>query len=89
MSIQHDDDLVALRRVGRIVALALDAMRRAAVPGLTTGDLDAIGAEVLARHGAHSAPQALYNFPGCSCISVNDEIVHGVPGRRRLAPGDC
>jgi methionyl aminopeptidase len=88
MSIQHDDDLVALRRVGRMVALALDAMRRAAAPGSTTADLDALGAEVLARHGARSAPHAFYGFPGCSCISVNDEIVHGVPGARRLAPGD-
>ena len=88
MSIQHEDDLVALRHVGRIVALALDAMRRAAAPGVATADLDAIGADVLARHDARSAPQALYGFPGCACISVNEEIVHGVPGRRRLAPGD-
>jgi methionyl aminopeptidase len=88
MSIQNDDDLQALRHVGRIVALALDAMRRAAVPGVTTGELDALGADLLARHDARSAPHALYDFPGCACISVNDEIVHGVPGPRRLAPGD-
>ena len=88
MSIQHDDDLVALRRVGRMVARALEAMRRAAAPGVTTADLDALGAETLARDGARSAPRAFYDFPGCSCISVNEEIVHGVPGARRLMPGD-
>ena len=55
---------------------------------MTTADLDDIGASVLKAAGARSAPQLVYGFPGFNLLSVNDEIVHGIPGRRRLAPGD-
>lgn len=88
MSIDSDDDLDALRRVGRLVGEALAAMEQAAEPGMTTRDLDAIGASVLKAAGARSAPQLVYGFPGFNLLSVNDEIVHGVPGRRRLEAGD-
>ena len=88
MSIDSDDDLQALRRVGRLVGEALAAMEAAAEPGLTTADLDDIGASVLKAAGARSAPQLVYGFPGFNLLSVNDEIVHGIPGRRRLQPGD-
>src|SRR5215510_3648904 len=88
MSIESDDDLIALRRVGQLVARALQAMERAAEPGMTTADLDEIGAAVLRGGGARSAPQIVYGFPGFNLISVNEEIVHGIPGRRRLLPGD-
>ena len=88
MSIDSDDDLQALRRVGRLVGEALAAMEAAAEPGLTTADLDDIGASVLKAAGARSAPQLVYGFPGFNLLSVNDEIVHGIPGRRRLHPGD-
>ena len=88
MSIDSDDDLQALRRIGRLVAEALAAMERAVVPGITTADLDAVGAAVLTAAGARSAPQLVYGFPGFNLLSVNDEIVHGIPGRRRLAAGD-
>ena len=88
MSIDSDDDLQALRRVGRLVGEALAAMEAAAEPGLTTADLDDIGAAVLKAAGARSAPQLVYGFPGFNLLSVNDEIVHGIPGRRRLQPGD-
>jgi hypothetical protein len=53
-----------------------------------TGTLDEIGTAVLKRHGARSAPQIVYGCPGVNLISVNDEIVHGLPGKRRLRPGD-
>ena len=77
-----------MRRVGRLVALALQEMRQAARPGMTTAELDAVGADFLLRHGARSAPQLAYRFPGFTCISVNEQAVHGVPGARRLEPGD-
>src|SRR5579862_1089408 len=77
-----------MRAVGKLVARALNEMREAARPGITTEHLDDIGAKFLRRHGARSAPQLTYNFPGFSCISVNDEVVHGVPGPRVLQPGD-
>ena len=88
MSIGSHEELVALRRVGRVVRRALDAMEREVRPGITTGDLDRVGARVLEEHGARSAPQAVYGFPGSICISVNDEAVHGIPGGRTLRPGD-
>lgn len=89
MTIDNDDDLEGLKRAGRVVAEARDAMLAAVAPGVTTGELDAIGREVFRRHGARSAPQATYDFPGSTCISVNDEAAHGVPSlNRRLRSGD-
>ena len=60
-------------------------MRAAVAPGVTTRELDEVGAAFLRAHGAKSAPQVVYDFPGFTCISVNDEVVHGVPRPRRLA----
>jgi methionyl aminopeptidase len=88
MSIQSEKDLLALARVGNVVGLTLNEMKRALKPGMTTGELDAIALNVLERHGARSAPQLFYGFPGVTCISVNDEAVHGIPGNRVLQPGD-
>jgi methionyl aminopeptidase len=88
MSIESDDDLNGIRRAGRVVADALAAMRDAVRPGITTRELDAIGADRIAQAGGRSAPQIVYGFPGINLISVNDEIVHGIPGDRQLRPGD-
>ncbi|HEX8893572.1 MAG TPA: type I methionyl aminopeptidase [Terriglobales bacterium] len=88
MSIQTEEELRQLRIVGMIVRKALNAMTGAAQPGITTAELDAICAHVLAEHGAASAPRKVYNFPGTCCISVNDEAIHGVPGSRTLIEGD-
>lgn len=88
MSVESQRELVALRRVGRVVAAALAAMRASVGPGITTRELDEIGAGVFEAHGARSAPQLSYDFPGVNCISVNDEAVHGVPSDRRLVDGD-
>jgi methionyl aminopeptidase len=88
MTIESADDLEALQRVGRLVGQALQRMSEAAQPGMTTAELDAIGADFLRANGARSAPRLFYDFPGFNCISVNEEIVHGVPGARRLAPRD-
>ena len=71
-----------------MVAQTIRAMRRAVRPGITTGELDAIAKRELARAGARSGPQLDYGFPGATCISVNDEAVHGIPGRRILRRGD-
>jgi methionyl aminopeptidase len=66
----------------------LRAMKSAVRPGITTAELDEVGADVMRRHGARSAPGMVYGFPGVSCISVNDEAVHGIPGKRALEQGD-
>jgi|SRR5271156_1458333 len=88
MSIKTPEELAGMRAAGRVVRQMLNAMKSAARRGVTTGELDDIGAEVMREHGARSAPALVYGFPGVSCISVNDEIVHGIPGKRRLRDGD-
>jgi len=88
MSIHSELELEQLRIIGRIVRLALNAMSAAVEPGVTTAQLDAVCARVLAEHEATPAPKKVYGFPGAACISVNDEVVHGVPGERVLGEGD-
>ncbi|GGK52729.1 type I methionyl aminopeptidase [Salinarimonas ramus] len=88
MTISNDDDLKRLTEIGRIVAETLRAMGNALEPGMTTAELDLIGRNLLDRAGARSAPETTYGFPGATCISVNEEIAHGVPGSRRIERGD-
>jgi methionyl aminopeptidase len=77
-----------MRAVGRITRLTLDALAERVRAGVSTADLDAVAAAVLKRHGARSAPAMVYGFPGTVLISINDEVVHGIPGPRRLERGD-
>ena len=88
MSIGGSADWAGMREAGRIVRLTLDALARETRPGITTGALDRIAAGLVRAHGARSAPAETYGFPGTVLISVNDEVVHGVPGGRRIARGD-
>jgi methionyl aminopeptidase len=88
MCVEAQAELDGLIACGRVVRAALDAMSAAVRSGVTTAELDAIGAGVLAAHGARSAPMLVYDFPAATCISVNDEIVHGIPGSRVLLEGD-
>ena len=88
MSISGPEELEALRAAGAIVRRVLEAMKQHVHAGVTTAELDAIGASVIAANGARSAPATVYNFPGSNCISLNDEAVHGVPGTRVLRDGD-
>ncbi|HYW31187.1 MAG TPA: type I methionyl aminopeptidase [Gemmatimonas sp.] len=88
MTISSNFDLAGMQRVGVLVAETLDVMRRAVAPGVTTGALDDIAARHATRAGGRSAPQLTYGFPGFTCISVNEGIVHGIPGPRALQPGD-
>ena len=88
MTITHQDELDGLKVIGRIVANTLHSMAAAMEPEMTTRELDGIGHALLEREGAVSAPRASYDFPGTTCISVNEEIAHGIPGERRLAAGD-
>lgn len=88
MTITHQDELEGLQAIGKVVANTLQAMAAAMEPGMMTRELDALGGEFLERNGAVSAPKSTYGFPGFTCISVNEEIAHGIPGERRLALGD-
>lgn len=88
MTITHEDELNGLREIGRIVANTMHRMARATEPGMTTRELDAIGRALLDLEGAMSAPEAVYDFPGATCISVNEEIAHGIPSERVIRAGD-
>jgi methionyl aminopeptidase len=88
MTIENQSDIDSLRRVGQAVATVLQQMLDSIEPGMTTAELDGIGSRLLAQHGVRSAPQLAYNFPGATCISVNEEAAHGVPGPRVIQAGD-
>src|SRR5450631_738208 len=88
MCIKSPADLEKLQIIGSIVRKALDVTAAAVRPGITTAELDGIGAQLLAENGAESSPPKVYNFPGAFCISVNDEAIHGIPGERVIREGD-
>ena len=94
LEIKTTEELRVMRRAGLVVARALREMAAAAVAGTTTGEIDAVGRDVLGREGATSnflgydIGFGIPAYPGVVCISVNDEIVHGIPGERILADGD-
>ncbi len=88
MIVKTDEDVKHLKHVGQIVADCVHYMGRSIRPGMTTKELDRLGEEFLKEHGAKSAPSIMYNFPGTTCISINEEAAHGVPGKRIIQPGD-
>jgi len=88
LTISSEKDLKALQKIGEIVSITREEMIKAAKPGLSTKELDRIGEKVLSSYGARSAPKFEYNFPGYTCISINDEAAHGIPDSRILKQGD-
>jgi len=89
--IKSERELGLMRDAGRVNALALATAVSVIQPGITTADVDAAAAEVLRKHGAASAflgYQGPYPYPTVTTVSVNDELVHGIPGTRRLKEGD-
>jgi len=88
MSINELEEMVGMRAAAAVVRCMLDAMKNEVRPGITTAELDEVGAGVMRQQGAQSAPALVYQFPGVSCISLNDEAVHGIPGERALQSGD-
>lgn len=88
MTVTTEEQLEKLKAIGAICAEARDRMADALRPGMTTLELDAIGVKVLDAHGAQSAPIVTYDYPRATCISVNEEIAHGIPGDRIIETGD-
>jgi len=88
MTIENQSDIVALQRIGSIVSSVLHKMLDSIEPGMTTRELDGIGERLLSEQGARSAPQLAYQFPGSTCISINEEAAHGVPSDRIIKAGD-
>jgi methionyl aminopeptidase len=88
MSIKSETDWRGLRRAADVARETLDALERYVRAGITTAELDRVAAAIFKKRGARSAPALVYGFPGTVLISVNDEIVHGIPGKREIRPGD-
>ncbi|MDI3328213.1 MAG: type I methionyl aminopeptidase [Alicyclobacillaceae bacterium] len=81
-------ELEWMREAGRIVALAHQAVAKAVAPGITTRELDRIADEVIRKHGAVPSFKGYHGYPASICVSVNEELVHGIPGKRVLEEGD-
>lgn len=88
MTITSEEELEALKAIGRVCAIARDRAAEALRPGVTTAEIDAVVRAVLDEHGARPAPEITYGFPGASCISVNEVVAHGIPSDRVIAAGD-
>lgn len=88
MTIETENDVINLKEIGKIVSHTLKHMMSEAKVGMTTLELDLIGALYLEKFSAVSAPKLMYNFPGTTCISVNEDIAHGIPGNQILKDGD-
>ncbi|MEH7549565.1 MULTISPECIES: type I methionyl aminopeptidase [Bacillaceae] len=88
MIAKTEEDFNSLKEIGRIVASIRDELVKRAVPGVTTKELDDLAGELFEKEGAISAPKGEYDFPGYTCISVNEEVAHGIPGERVIQEGD-
>ena len=88
MSINTPEELEHMRAAGAVVRQVIAAMKEQVRPGVTTAELDEVGARVMRENGAQSAPSLVYGFPGANCISLNEEAVHGIPGNRQVREGD-
>ncbi len=88
IAVRTADQIRAMRAAGRVVAEMHERIRAAVRPGVTTGELDVLAREVLERRGAESNFLGYHGYPAVICASVNDEVVHGIPGPRRLEAGD-
>jgi methionyl aminopeptidase len=86
--IKNKDEIAAMRQAGRIVAMILKTMATQIRPGMETKELDIIAAKELEKHGARPSFKGYRGFPANLCVSVNEEIVHGIPGKRVLRDGD-
>lgn len=86
--LKSERELAYMRDAGRITAGALEAVRQAVRPGVTTGELDQVAESYIRHHGAVPAFKGYQGFPGNICASVSNEVVHGIPGLRKLESGD-
>ena len=88
MIIKSDQEITIMRQAGRIVATILGILKEQMKPGMKIKELDVIAARELERLGAKPSFKGYHGFPANLCVSVNDEIVHGIPGERVLCEGD-
>jgi methionyl aminopeptidase len=89
--IKSEAELALMREAGRLNALALKTVKDMIQPGITTGELDAVAEEVIRKHGGipiFKGYQGPYPYPATLNVSVNEELVHGIPGKRKIKEGD-
>jgi len=86
--IKSAEELAIMRQAGKIVGSVLEILSHQVKPGMTTMELDIIAAREVAKLGAKPSFKGYHGFPATLCVSVNDEIVHGIPGKRALREGD-
>lgn len=84
MSITTEAELAGMKKVSEAVAVTLKEMRQYARPGMSAREIDEYGGEILNALGAKSAPKLTYGFPGWTCISVNNEVAHGIPSDKKI-----
>lgn len=88
IEIKTPEQIAGMRKAGLVVGRTLELMRSTVRAGITTGELDAIAEDAIRSSGATPSFKGYHGFPGSICASVNDEVVHGIPGDRVLAEGD-
>jgi len=88
IEIKSSDEIALMRQAGLVVAHTLEMLRENTSPGMTTADLNALALESIRGRGAVPSFLGYYGFPAAICTSVNDEVVHGIPGDRVIADGD-
>src|SRR3954467_8972770 len=88
VSLKSPRELEMMRAASQVVAHTIVALRAAVRPGIPTRELDRVAEQSFKRHGARSGTLNYFGFPGQLCVSVNDEVIHGIPGKRRIEAGD-
>ena len=86
--IKNDNEVSLMRKAGKIVGETLFLLENEIKPGITTAELDRIAEEFITKHGAKPSFKGLYGFPSSLCISVNEQVIHGIPGEYMLKDGD-
>ncbi len=87
IAIKTRDEVELMRKAGRLVAETLDLVCGAAHPGIATSELDTMAEDYIRSHGAEPAFKGYMDYPATLCVSINDEVVHGIPGDRKLEEG--
>ncbi|MGB3328540.1 MAG: type I methionyl aminopeptidase [Thermomicrobiales bacterium] len=88
ITIKNEREIAKMAEAGHVVGVCHQRIQRAIAPGVTTGELDAIVVDTVTEFGAVASFLGYGGFPGSICASVNEEVVHGIPGKRRLREGD-
>src|SRR3989339_1305739 len=86
--IKTPEELLVLREAGKILSGIVDGIKSSVKVGMTTGEIDSIADSLIQRNGVVSAFKGYRGFPACTCVSVNEEVIHGIPGKRLLKDGD-